>query len=56
MAGIEALHALVADHLPDDAEANQVLVGLETDRGPSQCSPAGGSDTSLAYRPPVQPH
>ena len=34
VAGIEALHALVADHLPDDAEANQVLVGIETDRGP----------------------
>ncbi|MEA3218551.1 MAG: hypothetical protein QOJ19_4707 [Acidimicrobiia bacterium] len=29
-----ALHALVADHLAEDTEADQVLVGIETDRGP----------------------
>jgi transposase len=28
------LHALIADHLPDDAEASDVVVGIETDRGP----------------------
>lgn len=28
------LHALIADHLPDDAEAVDVVVGIETDRGP----------------------
>jgi transposase len=32
--GLSALHALIADQLPDDAEPEQVLVGIETDRGP----------------------
>ena len=32
--GLSALHALVADHLEDDAEPADVLVGIETDRGP----------------------
>jgi len=32
--GLAALHALVADHLAEDAEAEQVVVGIETDRGP----------------------
>jgi hypothetical protein len=34
VAGIAQLHALVADHLPGDAEPDQVVVGIETDRGP----------------------
>ena len=34
VAGIADLHALVADHLGDDDEPDQVLVGIETDRGP----------------------
>jgi transposase len=34
IAGIAALHGLVGDHLGDDDEADQVLVGIETDRGP----------------------
>jgi transposase len=32
--GLAALHALVADHLDEDAEPDQVVVGIETDRGP----------------------
>lgn len=28
------LHALIAEHLHDDAAADQVVVGIETDRGP----------------------
>jgi hypothetical protein len=32
--GLSALHALVADHLEEDAEPDQVAVGIETDRGP----------------------
>ena len=32
--GSSRFHALVADHLDDDAEPEQVLVGIETDRGP----------------------
>src|SRR3954471_1562892 len=32
--GLAVLHALIADHLIEDAEADQVLFGIETDRGP----------------------
>ena len=32
--GLAALHALVADQLDEDAEPDQVVVGIETDRGP----------------------
>ena len=34
VAGIGQLHALVAGHLDVDAEPEQVLIGIETDRGP----------------------
>lgn len=34
VAGIAALHALVADHLDRDASPETVVVGIETDRGP----------------------
>jgi transposase len=34
VAGIGLLHGLVADYLAEDAEPDQVLVGIETDRGP----------------------
>lgn len=32
--GLSDLHALIADHLGDDAEPGDVVVGIETDRGP----------------------
>jgi Transposase len=32
--GLAALHALIADHLAEDAETAEVVVGIETDRGP----------------------
>ena len=32
--GLAALHALVADHLTEDDEPDQIVVGIETDRGP----------------------
>src|SRR5919106_6189394 len=32
--GIARLHELLAEHLEQDAEAEQVVVGIETDRGP----------------------
>ena len=32
--GLATLHALVADHLEEHAEADQVVIGIETDRGP----------------------
>lgn len=34
VAGLAALHGLVGDHLEDEAEPADVLVGIETDRGP----------------------
>jgi hypothetical protein len=34
LAGITALHELVADHLDPTGEPDQVLVGIETERGP----------------------
>ena len=34
IAGIGVLHELVADHLGEHEEPDQVLVGIETDRGP----------------------
>ena len=33
VAGIAELHALLAEHLPGDAEPDQVVIGIETDRG-----------------------
>ena len=32
--GLAGLHALIADHLPEDGEPAEVLVGIKTDRGP----------------------
>jgi transposase len=32
--GLAGLHALIADHLAEDAEPAEVLIGIETDRGP----------------------
>jgi transposase len=34
VAGFAGLHALIADHVPETAEPNDVVIGLETDRGP----------------------
>lgn len=33
LAGMAALHALIAEHLPADAGPQEVVVGIETDRG-----------------------
>ena len=32
--GIARFHALVAEHLGEDADAGEVVIGIETDRGP----------------------
>jgi transposase len=32
--GMAEFHAVIANHLPVDAEASEVVVGIETDRGP----------------------
>ena len=34
IAGMVELHEVIADYLPGDAEASDVVVGIETDRGP----------------------
>ena len=34
VAGLSGFHAMVADHLPEDADPSEVVVGIETDRGP----------------------
>jgi transposase len=34
VAGITRLHAMIGRHVPDDAESVQVVVGIETERGP----------------------
>lgn len=34
IAGMAELHAVIADHLGEDAEVSDVVVGIETDRGP----------------------
>lgn len=32
--GIEVLHGLVADHLGEDSDSSEIVVGIETDQGP----------------------
>jgi transposase len=32
--GVARLHAMIAEHLGEDAEAGEVVIGIETDRGP----------------------
>jgi transposase len=34
VAGFAGLHALIADHVPEDADPSDVVIGIETDRGP----------------------
>jgi len=34
VSGLAGLHALIAYHLPDDADPADVVIGIETDRGP----------------------
>lgn len=34
ISGLAGLHALIADHLDPDQDAAQVVIGIETDRGP----------------------
>ena len=34
IAGIARLHAMVGEHLDEDAEPDQLVIGIETDRGP----------------------
>jgi len=49
--GISALHALVADHLADSDEPEDVVVGIETDRGPWVQALLAAGDTVYAINP-----
>ena len=47
--GMAELHAVIADNLPVDAEASEVVVGIETDRGPWVAALVGlGESTASA--------
>lgn len=49
--GLAALHALIADHLAEDEEADQVVIGIETDRGPWVQSLIAAGYTVYAVNP-----
>jgi transposase len=51
VAGIERLHAMIGEQLGDDAEAAEVLVGTETDRGPWVAALAAAGYTVYAVNP-----
>jgi hypothetical protein len=49
--GIARFHELVAEHLNDDGEAGQVVVGIETDRGPWVAALTAAGYTVFAVNP-----
>jgi transposase len=49
--GLAALHALIADHLAEDAEPAEVVVGIETDRGPWVAALIAAGYTVYAVNP-----
>ncbi len=49
--GLAALHALIADHLDEDAEPAEVVVGIETDRGPWVAALIAAGYTIYAVNP-----
>jgi len=49
--GLETLHSLVADHLDGDAEPGDVVVGIETDRGPWVAALVAAGYTVYAVNP-----
>jgi hypothetical protein len=51
--GLEALHGLVADHLGDQDAAADVVVGIETDRGPWVQALVAAGYTVYAVNPPA---
>jgi hypothetical protein len=52
LAGITMLHELVAEHLDPAAESDQVLVGIETERGPWVQALLGSGYQVYAIEPP----
>ncbi len=51
VAGIARLHAMVGKHLGEDADAAQVVVGIETDRGPWMRALVAAGYTVIAVNP-----
>jgi transposase len=51
VAGIARLHAMVAEQLGEDAEATEVAIGIETDRGPWVSALAAAGCTVYAVNP-----
>lgn len=51
VAGIARLHELIARFMPDDLPAEQVLVGIETDRGPWVAALVAAGYTVYAVNP-----
>ena len=49
--GIEGLHGLVADHLDEQDGPDQVMVGIETDRGPWVAALLAAGYTVFAVNP-----
>src|SRR6201998_2322154 len=51
VAGIERLHALIAEPAGEDADAAEVAIGIETDRGPWVSALVGADYTVYAVNP-----
>ena len=51
VAGIERLHAMIAEHAGEDADAAEVAIGIETDRGPWVSALVGAGYTVYAVNP-----
>lgn len=49
--GIARLHAMIGDQLGEDAEDVEVVVGIETDRGPWVAALVAAGYTVLAVNP-----
>src|SRR5436305_2297091 len=50
-AGMAQLHALVGEHLGEDPDAAQVLIGIETDRGPRVAALSAAGYTVFGVNP-----
>jgi hypothetical protein len=51
VAGISRLHTMIGAHLGEDAEAAEVAVGIETDRGPWVAALTASGYTVYAVNP-----
>src|SRR5258708_2726962 len=51
VAGMTRLHALIGRHLGEDAEAAEVVIGIETDRGPWVAALVAAGYTVYAVNP-----